>query len=111
MMRAVSDEPVRVVVGSTETDGIVICVSGGWFPDATDFWEATWLRTSVKATGGWFSASFTKGSDALQEIEVRAAAPGVVVTADPFEVHQRTLAGLTTWHQMVHCVLGIRAAN
>ena len=49
---------VTIEVGGHERERILLNVLGRSHPDATDYWDGNWLRTSIEARVGGFTAAF-----------------------------------------------------
>jgi hypothetical protein len=51
-------EPVTIEVGGNDRERISLAILGRSHPGATDYWDGNWVRASVEARVGGFTAAF-----------------------------------------------------
>jgi hypothetical protein len=51
-------EAITIEVGGDDRDRISLSILGRSHPGATDYWDGNWVRTSVDASVGGFTAAF-----------------------------------------------------
>ena len=49
---------MELLAGAPDGDHLSVRVTGRVHPDATDFWDANWLRAELSARGGAFRGAF-----------------------------------------------------